>query len=296
MTNKKLTSILKQADAINTLDHYVCCLMHKPNDCSTVAEVLSFQQYNHITSVYWVKEGHKMGGPTTQLIPCVEKGTIGYFPNRSALIWNLDQDNRTGMSNRYNYITCPTVTTLAKNLSGLPINVTEKPPEVAAYFMGFNCTYGSSVLVIGSGSGGDVLGLCQAGYDVVAVEVDSEQFQSCQSRLHKIVSEQRVRIEEKKRVEQLELEKELAELAEGGEGEGAARLGGRGADDISCVSCGDPIEEEEEKAFCVGCGNKQEWHHKTCLNMEVQEDETIFVCDDCFQKDADVDVGGSSTF
>ena len=83
-----------------------------------------------------------------------------------------------------NYFTHPSLLTLAKDTSGNVINVTEKPPELAAFLLGMFCKPGATVLIVGTGAGGCVKGAVKAGLNVVGVENDEKQFNSLFSELN----------------------------------------------------------------------------------------------------------------
>ena len=64
-----------------------------------------------------------------------------------------------------------------------PINPCEKHPIIAYHLSKILFETGKPVLVIGSGSGGEVVGLVRAGYNVVAVDIDHKQNVGLRARL-----------------------------------------------------------------------------------------------------------------
>ena len=63
------------------------------------------------------------------------------------------------------------------------VNTTQKNPNVASALGRLMCTPGSWALVIGAGSGSEVLGLARVGVNVVGVERDSKQFRALCARV-----------------------------------------------------------------------------------------------------------------
>ena len=56
------------------------------------------------------------------------------------------------------------------------VNTPQKNPNVASFKGRILCNVGSSALVIGAGSGSEVVGLARVGVQVVALEKDVKQF------------------------------------------------------------------------------------------------------------------------
>ena len=63
------------------------------------------------------------------------------------------------------------------------VNTTQKNPNVASFIGRILCKVGSSALVIGAGSGSEVVGLARVGVQVVALEKDPKQFVALTLRL-----------------------------------------------------------------------------------------------------------------
>lgn len=70
----------------------------------------------------------------------------------------------------------PSVVNLSKApVSNKVINPAEKPVQLAMKFMKAYCTTGETVLVIGSGSGSEIIAGLECKLKVIAVEMDLEQ-------------------------------------------------------------------------------------------------------------------------
>ena len=63
------------------------------------------------------------------------------------------------------------------------VNTTQKNPNVASFIGRILCKVGSSALVIGAGSGSEVVGLARVGVQVVGLEKDPKQFVALTLRL-----------------------------------------------------------------------------------------------------------------
>ena len=87
-------------------------------------------------------------------------------------------------THRHNFLATPLLhskTTI--NFGGEPINPCEKHPLIAYHLSKILFEMGKPVLVIGSGSGGEVVGLLRAGFSVVAVDSDAKQMVDLRARL-----------------------------------------------------------------------------------------------------------------
>ena len=63
------------------------------------------------------------------------------------------------------------------------VNTTQKNPNVASWLGRIMCQAGGQALVIGAGSGSEVLGLARIGANIVAVERDERQLRALCARL-----------------------------------------------------------------------------------------------------------------
>ncbi len=180
-----LTEQSKQFDAFNTKGNHVWIVIHKIDDTHIVREAMVERNYQNIQQVYWYKPGHYVEGPIHRLtVACGDIITIGFMPRADAITWNVSDDPRE----RHNFFSHPSVLTLAKDSAGNPINVTEKPPALAAHLCGMFCQKGSTILVIGTGAGGCVKGMLQAGFNVIGVENDEKQYNQLFSEMNSWVA------------------------------------------------------------------------------------------------------------
>jgi len=180
ITVNNLIEQSKQFDALNTNGTHVWIVIHKIEDTHIVAEAMTERHYQNLQHVYQHMPGQYVEGPVHRLTPSVNVMTIGFLPNSSAITWNVSKDPQQ----RHNFVSIPSVSTLAKDSSGNAINVTEKPPELAEFLLGMFCKKGSTVLIVGTGAGGCVKGALRAGYNVVGVENDERQYNALFSEMN----------------------------------------------------------------------------------------------------------------
>ena len=191
-----LDEMFKQLAAINKAPESVICLMHHPKDTHIVLESITSAGYKQASHIYWVKTNHTNAGPTGALTQIVEMGTMAYSPHRGKVHW---ADNKNP-SDRYNTFYSDTVTSLLKDAHGEKVNVTQKPPDVAQQLMALHCVPGDDVLVLGSGTGSDVIGAINNGCNVYGVERDRKQYDASVTRIIKLVNEKGISIIEEKKV------------------------------------------------------------------------------------------------
>lgn len=273
---QKLQEISKQFDAIQTGDSHIAVFMHKNTDSKMVEEVLMDRRYVQMVPFFWVKPGQTMAGPVKCYTPAAEIGTIGFHPERNKVAWNVSEDPTL----RHNIISCPSVRTLARNNAGEFINITEKPPEISQWLVGNHCSVGSTVLVIGPGAGGEVLGICAKGLNVVGVEVDAKMYQGLEYHLNARVAHQKSKMEEeekKKKKQQHKEEKSGASASPSSLTDGAPFAL------RECTSCGEKIDLDVPDLKCELCETSG-FFHPNCLEEVEHEGKNVKLCDACMDK------------
>lgn len=181
ISDAKLDRIFKQFIAQNQTSTSFFFCWHTPSMTPQVSTAMTnngFQEQQHL---FWHKTDHYTQTPATSYTSSVEMGTIGFKPHRTAVPFNMAVDAR----HRHNFIEMPAVTTYEKDDHNMQVNPCQKPPGLSKWIVSNHCPPNSSVLVIGAGAGGDVLGALQAEVNVVAVESDERQY----NLLHKIAQE-----------------------------------------------------------------------------------------------------------
>ena len=180
-----LINILKQINAVHRGDWQICVIMHKPRDTHIVMEALETMGYCQLTQIYWYKgKEHQTKTPVSSYTSSVEMGTIGFRPDRSKCKWSMGKDPRS----RHNHFEFKAVTKYIKHSDGEIVNPCQKPPALLRWLCGNHLHAGSTVLVIGAGSGADVIGATQSCCNVVTVERCDKQFSKLQTTLVKYSS------------------------------------------------------------------------------------------------------------
>ena len=163
---------------------HIFAIMHKPLDCQIVMQSFDQEGYVQMQQMFWHKEGHQTKTPECSYTNSVEMMTVGFKPDRSKCGWNMGHDPR----NRHNFFECKGVTNYFKYEDGTIVNPCQKPPGLLRWLCKNHLHAGSTVLIIGAGSGADIIGATQACCNVVAVELDEKQFGRLQTTLVKYSS------------------------------------------------------------------------------------------------------------
>jgi len=94
--------------------------------------------------------------------------------------WSVDYRER------HNLVSMPAVTTLSK-FEGKVVNPTQKPVKLMEDVIARHCPPGSTVLVLGFGSGTDLIAAMSARCNVIGIEADPFQFKAGLARLRAFV-------------------------------------------------------------------------------------------------------------
>ena len=172
----------KQVNAVNYSKEVIMAIMHKPRDCDIVMTAMEEEGYCQMAHFYWYKgKDHQTKTPVSSYTNSVEMGTIGFRPDRSKCKWQMGKDPRF----RQNHFECKGVTKYYKDNNGDIINPCQKPPALMRWLCGNHLPAGSNVLILGAGSGADIIGAVQACCNVVAVERDDHQYKCMKTTLVK---------------------------------------------------------------------------------------------------------------
>ena len=148
--------------------------------------VAGCSDFGHVSTFVWLKDNHvSKDGSMMDYIPCCEVlVTLQHGRNLGRI-----QQDRSGMSGmsalRQNIRRIPRVLTPYKHGDGTTVNGTEKPWQIAAFFAhGHTRSVATSwVLVLGAGSGAEMLGALSNGNSVLAFENDPLQFSAVVYRI-----------------------------------------------------------------------------------------------------------------
>ena len=314
LTDEQLAVFFKQLAVINTSTSTVMALAMVVHwtDAPRVKIAMEANGYNDVHPVYVYKPSQNQKGMECYIF-AVEVVLVGYMADRrSRKLFFRDPNpvRRHNLKFSHNVGTKATVPG-----SSEVVNTTQKHPDLAEQLARDLCPVGSSVLVLGSGSGSDVIGFARAGLRVVAVESDKKQFLACQARLVDVASDQRGRHESTHAVEQQQLAalgervasfSSWAPAASSVAPSGACTSpststsssssssttantsrGSSAQGSCVCAPCGAQVTDSTERVLCCALIECQvKGIHRACLE-ECQEDEEcgmLFCSDECRKK------------
>lgn len=132
---------------------------------------------------YWYKSNQNMPGPKCHYITAVETMVYGYVvPGNSKVVTNI-HDNPV---QRHNIFIGPNVA--ERYLFGnKPVNPHEKPVWLSRSMAKMHLAPMKTALVLGSGAGGDVIGLLMENINVVSVDNDRQQNKLYHARLKELL-------------------------------------------------------------------------------------------------------------
>ena len=181
ITFDELVHILNSINIRNLSPFHVVVLWINPSQLNVVTEALLATGHDNVQQMFWGKidnrppvPPHRFGSITEQCVVGYSKGT----PNYSSYL-NMPLD----IMSRGNLMMSKGLHTLTKNVSGEVINRFEKPPWLAQHLISILTKPGAEVLVLGSGAGGDVKGILNAGRDCLAIESDTKQYDAMVANL-----------------------------------------------------------------------------------------------------------------
>ena len=175
-----LNKLFKQVNAVDTGTWQVFIIMHKFTDAKLVHDSFKANGFQQMQPIFWYKTPeHKGSGAVSSYTSSIECGTIGFKPHAAKCGFHMSTDPRK----RHNFFNFKSVTSYFKDQDGNIANPTEKPPELLQWLCNNHLAPSSNVLIIGSGSGADIIGAVRACCNVVAVENNARQFECSQIRL-----------------------------------------------------------------------------------------------------------------
>ena len=185
LTDPQLEMLFNQLKIINTSRSTVLALVVHFRDIGRVAKAMEENGYRDVHPFYVYKPQQNRRG-TNCFIFAVECILVGYMAATSERKLNFEQANPLF---RHNLLFSHNVRARAQLPgTGEEVNTTQKHPAVAHHLASIFCEPGSNALVLGAGSGSDVIGAMWAGVNVVGVEKDITQFEGCRARLVELKS------------------------------------------------------------------------------------------------------------
>lgn len=186
LSDSELKNFFTFLGLTNKTEEFTLAMVVHPRQYGRIYDAMAANSFTNIHTVY-VYKCQNNGRGTNQWIPSVEMVIVGYKPNRNACKPMFL--NREHPLDRHNIIFCPNTGAKLMRSDGKQVNVSQKNPFLAYSLAQVHCPAGSRALVIGAGSGSDVIGFVRAGISVTCVEKSKVQFPYLKTRLnHESVS------------------------------------------------------------------------------------------------------------
>ena len=198
LTDVELERFFMQLNVVNTSQQTMLALVVHFADAGRVKTAMETAGYQSVHPFYVYKPNQNVKG-TDCFIFAVEMILVGYLGGSRDRGLVFGERNPVG---RHNLLFGHNVGSRYQlSGQGEPVNTCQKHPGIAHHLATICARPGSNALVIGSGSGSDVVGCLRAGLNVVAIDKDSKQFQGCKARLVGYITG----VEDERKIEALEL-------------------------------------------------------------------------------------------
>ena len=194
-TPVELSALFKQFGALNDGEHCVVVFFHGHKEAHNVHKAFEEAGFKQTIPFAWVKPNHTAAGPKNSLVTSFETGAMAYKEHRGTVPWFISE-NPTERPNVWHE---ESVSTMFKHENGDVVNPCQKPTALISKIVAMHCPKDSNLLVVGFGSGSEILGGLDAGVNVFACERDAIQFKATGRRLTMLINKEHERIEEEKR-------------------------------------------------------------------------------------------------
>jgi len=179
LTDIELETFFQQLAVVNRARQHCLVLSCVWHDAGRLRKFMMENAYSDIHPLYVYKPMQNTTG--MEWIFAVEIMIVGYKGGiRGCNLTFSDMNPLT----RHNLILGHQVGSKIKHVGeDVEVNTTQKNPNTASTIGRIMCKPGAYALVIGAGSGSEVLGLARVGVNVVGIERDSKQFMSLTQRI-----------------------------------------------------------------------------------------------------------------
>ena len=178
LSDANLSLLFNQLAIINTSKERIIVLHCHYTDLGRVQQAMEDAGYKNCHTITIYKPAQSLRG--MDFIYATDIALCGYYPGIQACRLTFPDVNPTM---RHNLLFCPNVRSKAIALDGEVINTTQKHPSVSHRLARIFCRPGDTALVIGAGSGSELIGINRAGVNVVGIESDARQVKACATRL-----------------------------------------------------------------------------------------------------------------
>ena len=180
LSDDELDLFFRQLAVVNLCRTTTLALIVHWKDAPRVAEAMEKHGFGNVHPFYTYKPMQNQRG-VDRFIFSVEMILVGYMAAPAQRHVAFGNPNPLF---RHNLLFTHSVPSRWNHTgSDEAVNTCQKPPGIARRLASIFCPPGSTALVVGAGSGSDVIGCIQAGCSVVAVERDLRQFPGCSARL-----------------------------------------------------------------------------------------------------------------
>ena len=151
------------------------------NQVGAFTEVFTSKGFVNTRPIVWHKTNYNTKGPSNELLSTFEICILTYYSKVPKNLY-LPKDPW----DRHNHIELPTLKKITRHgMGGRVVNPAEKPVQLAQRLMKWHAVSGQSVLIVGSGSGSEIIAAMDMGLNVIAVEQDTYQWAAANDRIQK---------------------------------------------------------------------------------------------------------------
>jgi hypothetical protein len=292
LTDEDFCTVLQELKTVCTLPAWTIIAKCRDVDIGRFTHLLKEAKFNHTRTVVWYKDNYQQKGYSPYHPACE------FFVH--ARVGGKEQQFNGGDANplnRHNLFAGPSVLKLHATEAGDIINETQNPAWLMTIFCRRHLPHQGTALILGSGTGADVIGALAAGVHVVAVEKDRDQWDESLGIVNAAISDHVEQVGKQGLAAQEEL---LVASTWRGGGPKNLLLGpsvlagvGKESDDEEKK---EGEEEEEEEKTCTACNSskvggtkgalqlcdvcKQKWVHSKC-KMDRSEGAAVFCSSAC---------------
>ena len=183
LSEEEFEEVFKQISAVIKSQTCVCIFKVHHSQMGMIEELMLKHKFVDAHPLYWWKTDQNVVGLKRYTF-AVETLMVGYLGGRAQNQFN-EAGLRANPENRHNLITTKSLRKHFINADDeLPANLAESPPELVYQLGQVHLSPMDKVLIIGAGSGADIIGSLMNGCDVVAIENNERQFSGCVQRMN----------------------------------------------------------------------------------------------------------------
>ena len=285
LSDAEVALFFQQLAIMNTAAAHTLFLHIHPKDVGRMWSAMESNGYQHVHMMYVYKPQHNTVG-THQYLNAVDQVIVGYNPSRELAKPYFSNPNPLFRHNLLYSHSSHHKRSMPASGNMSVVNVTEKHPGISMQLGRVHSSPGGRALVIGAGSGSEVIGFNRAGLDVVALEKDPHQFQAICARL---VSEQEnvETVDEKVALEQQQVLAQMTRTSQfqvvakqhKSKASSKARKLSKSSNPLSLAS--PPAQTSNRRILpknCVACGQNDDEKFGTCASDDCTDMHIHVAC------------------